>query len=122
LTNKGEIVEKYAEFYGNIATGEFDTKLMELSEAIKDRQVKLGARLSAETIGKFSVGDRVVIQMPPNFSPKYLNGQVAIITAKKVKNVVVKLETPLGCRFDRGLRIDPSHLRPAPAKATANAK
>lgn len=54
----------------------------------------------------------VIIKLPSDRRPLYLNGQRAVIRKKNIKNVVVDITSPLpaGSRYGRGLTIDPAHL------------
>lgn len=100
---------------GRVLSGQLDTQLPALIEAINRRRKIIQDQRTTAAIAKLRVGDRV--RIGHDVSPQYLHGRHGEVHQIDHDRVVVCLDTPVG-RFKSGhVRCPPTALeRTEPAK------
>jgi hypothetical protein len=90
-----------------IETGAVDPLFRELSATIRRRQRQLVRKTEVDAAARFAVGDRV--RLGPAVRPKYLRGATATIAGWAHKNVLIRLDAPIG-RYPAGTEVSVSPL------------
>jgi hypothetical protein len=90
-----------------IETGAVDPYLRELGATIRRRQRQLVRKTEVDAAARFEVGDRV--RLGPAVRPKYLRGATATIAGWAHKNVLIRLDAPIG-RYPEGTEVSMSPL------------
>lgn len=76
-----------------IIRGEYDASLDALYTAVVERRKLVHRAKSAVTLAEIKVGDKVRLK---DIRPKYMIGEVCVVTGKKQTKLVVKLAAPVG--------------------------
>ena len=82
-----------------IASGELDSHLTAIADAVDARRYLLHTVRSATALAEFCIGD--VVRINDTVSPQYLHGAYATIVAIDDRTATVQLERPVG-RFRSG--------------------
>jgi hypothetical protein len=90
-----------------IGTGGVDPYLRELGATIRRRQRQVVRKTEVDAAARFEVGDRV--WLGPLVRPKYLRGATATVAGWAHKNVLIRLDTPIG-RYPAGTEVSVSPL------------
>ncbi len=88
-----------------IAAGELDQHLVAIADAVDVRQRLLHTVRSARAIAELSVGDTVMFTN--RIRPRYLEHELAEITAVDDRTITVRLRRPVGRLGDGELRWPP---------------
>jgi hypothetical protein len=90
-----------------IESGAVDPYLRELGATIRRRQRQLVRKTEVDAAARFEIGDRV--RLGPAVRPKYLRGATATIAGWAHKNVLIRLDAPIG-RYPEGTEVSVSPL------------
>lgn len=94
---------------GAIMAGEFDEHLVAIADAVHARRQLLHTVRSAQAIGELCVGDTVMFTH--RIRPRYLEHELAGVTAVDDLTVTVRLWRPVGRFGENELRCPPLALR-----------
>jgi hypothetical protein len=92
-----------------IAAGELDEHLVAIADAVHARRELLHTVSSARALAELCVGDAVMFNH--RVRPRYLEHEVALITAVDERSVTVRLRRSVGRFGDGELRCPPLVLR-----------
>lgn len=94
----------FADVSAALTSGQLDDELGKLKTMVDSRMTEL--RMS-KTIDDFGVGDAV--RFNDQCGTRYLVGETATVVGKKVKKVIVKLDSPTGrfVRYVNGEAVSP---------------
>ena len=92
-----------------IAAGELDNHLVSIADAVHARRELLHTVRSATAIAQLRVGDTVMFN--GNVRPRYLEHELAVITALDERWVTLRLARPVGRFRDSELRCPPLAVR-----------
>lgn len=99
-------VPTVADIRAGILFGEFDDHLDDIAKVVRVRQKSLVESRTDK------VGDR--LQFGTNVRPKYLQGVPVTVVGKKITNLVIQLDAPVGKYSTRPMPCSPSLLVPIP--------
>lgn len=90
-----------------VDSGAVDPYLRQLGRAVRRREQQLVRKPEVDAAARFEVGDSVTLG--PLVRPKYLRGASATVTGWAQKNVLVRLDQPIG-RYPADAEISVSPL------------